>query len=149
RRTLPTICSHMCNVSRVSIQPGTSSSGHAPTDDSFIDSPPSPRGAYERRSRHGIPEIFLIVFAGLTVSPHRYGRRVRTSHARHLNGIECALRELVDEVDPDAVALCEARAMWRQFDRVEREAAAAKILLARRVEEAGAWKRGGFRSAAE
>src|SRR4051794_22916635 len=69
--------------------------------------------------------------------------------ARHLGDIECALRELVDEFDPDAVALCEATRWWQAFDRVERLAASAKILLARRVDEAGAWKRKGYRSAAE
>jgi hypothetical protein len=39
--------------------------------------------------------------------------------------------------------------MWRTFDQVERLAAAAKLLLAPRVDEAGEWKRKGFRSAAE
>src|SRR5689334_14452720 len=74
---------------------------------------------------------------------------MRTSHARHLGEIECALSELVTELDPDAVALCEAPRLWQQFDRVERLAASAKILLARRVDEAGEWKRKGCRSAAE
>ena len=74
---------------------------------------------------------------------------MRTSHARHLDEIEFAMRELVAEFDPDAVALCDAPRMWQQFDRVERLAASAKILMARRVDEAGAWKREGYRSAAE
>ena len=58
--------------------------------------------------------------------------------ARHLGDIECALSELVAGLDPDAVPLCEAPALWEQFDRVERLAASAKILLARRVDDAGA-----------
>jgi len=70
-------------------------------------------------------------------------------HARHLGDIECALSELVEELDPDAVPLCEAPRMWQQFDRVERLAASAKILLARRVDQSGEWKRKGRRSAAE
>jgi hypothetical protein len=74
---------------------------------------------------------------------------MRTSHARHLNEIEFALRELVDELDPHAVPLCEAPKMWRKFDQVERLAASAKLLLAPRVDEAGEWKRKGYRSAAE
>jgi hypothetical protein len=69
--------------------------------------------------------------------------------ARHLGDIECALSELVADLDPDAVALCDSPEMWEQFDRVERLAVSAKILLARRVDEAGKWRREGFRSAAE
>ena len=69
--------------------------------------------------------------------------------ARHLGDIECALSELVAEFDPDAVPLGEAPVLWEQFDRVERLAASAKILLARRVDEAGKWRGEGFRSAAE
>src|SRR5438132_11402685 len=74
---------------------------------------------------------------------------MRTSHARHLDEIDFALSELVAELDPDGVPLCDAQRMWGQFDRVERLAASAKILLARRVDEAGEWKRRGCRSAAE
>jgi hypothetical protein len=74
---------------------------------------------------------------------------MRTSHARHLGEIKLAMRELVEEFDPGAVALCESRAMWRDFDEVERLAAAAKLLLATRVEKAGEWKRDGYRSVAE
>src|SRR4051794_2731612 len=69
--------------------------------------------------------------------------------ARHLGDIECALSELVEEFDPDAIALCEATRWWQAFDRVERLASSAKILLARRVDQAGAWKKKGYRSAAE
>ena len=74
---------------------------------------------------------------------------MRTSHARHLNEIEWALGELVEELDPDAVPLCETSAMWQTAARVGCLVDALKILLARRVDESGVWKRGGFRSAAE
>jgi hypothetical protein len=74
---------------------------------------------------------------------------MRTSHARHLGEIEFALRELVAEFDPDAVALCDAPAMWQTATRVVRLAESIEILLARRVEEAAEWKRRGYRSAAE
>ncbi len=84
----------------------------------------------------------------MSVSPRVYGRGME-GRARHLGDIECALSELVAEFDPDAVPLGEAPVLWEQFDRVERLAASAKILLARRVDEAGAWKRNGYRSAAE
>jgi hypothetical protein len=59
------------------------------------------------------------------------------SRARHLSEIEFALRELVAEFDPYALALCEAPDMFRAADRVERLAASLKVLLARRVEAAG------------
>src|ERR1700746_3193978 len=69
--------------------------------------------------------------------------------ARHLGDIECAASEWVADFDPDAVPLCDAPELWEQFDRIERLFSSAKILLARRVDEAGAWKRNGYRSAAE
>ena len=62
---------------------------------------------------------------------------------------ERGLASLVDVLDPDAVALADAANLWKAFDSVERLAASAKVLLAARVEEAGAWKRAGARSAAE
>src|SRR3954470_2650823 len=71
------------------------------------------------------------------------------ARARHLGDIECALQELVADFDPDAVALCEAPSMWQAFARVERLAASAMTLLARRGGEAQTWRREGFRSAAE
>ena len=74
---------------------------------------------------------------------------MRTSHARHLDEIEFALRELVAEFDPDAVAPCDARRWFQAADRIERLAAALKTLLAPRVAESDAWKQKGFRSAAE
>jgi hypothetical protein len=59
------------------------------------------------------------------------------------------MRELVAEFDPNAVPLCDAPSVWRDVDEVERLAASAKLLLARRVDAAGEWKRNGYRSAAE
>src|SRR5689334_4600349 len=73
---------------------------------------------------------------------------MRTSHARNLNEIEFALGELVAEFDADALACCEAPAMWKTATRVRRLAESLEILLARRVEESGVWKRKGFQSAA-
>jgi hypothetical protein len=54
--------------------------------------------------------------------------------ARHLGDIECALSDLVADFDPDAVAVCDALRWWKSFDRDERLAGSAKILLARRVD---------------
>jgi hypothetical protein len=62
---------------------------------------------------------------------------------------ERRLASLVDLLDPDAVALADAAGLWKAFDCIERLAAGAKVLLAARVEEAGAWKQAGARSAAE
>jgi len=56
---------------------------------------------------------------------------------------------LVDALDADDVALSDATDLWQAFDRIERLASNAKTLLAARVEEAGAWKRAGARSAAD
>jgi hypothetical protein len=75
--------------------------------------------------------------------------QTRTSHARLLSEINFAVREWVEEFDPGAVALCEAPSLWRELDEIERRVAAAKLLLAPRVDAAGEWKRRGHRSAAE
>ena len=45
--------------------------------------------------------------------------------------------------------MCEASGLWKAFDCIERLAANAKLLLAARVEDAGAWKDAGARSAVE
>src|SRR5437870_8015909 len=60
-----------------------------------------------------------------------------------------ALQAIVAGLDPDSVALPVAPALWEHFDAVERLAGAAKVLLARRVDESRAWRRAGYRSAAE
>ena len=61
--------------------------------------------------------------------------------------IEVFLGKLVERLDPDAVPLCDAPDMWRSFGAVARFAVSAQTLLARRVEEAGEWRRSGHRSA--
>ncbi len=45
--------------------------------------------------------------------------------------------------------MSEAPAMWQCVDAIERLAAAAKTLLAERVDESRAWARDGDRSSAE
>src|SRR6478735_3664026 len=59
------------------------------------------------------------------------------------------LSEIVDSLDPDAIPLCEVPNLWKDFARGERLMAAAKTLLARRVEEGDTWRKAGYRSAAE
>jgi hypothetical protein len=64
------------------------------------------------------------------------------THADALCGIVAAL-------DPDEVLASEAPELWFAFDRIERLAASAKILLARRVDDSGVAQRQGMASAAE
>jgi len=62
---------------------------------------------------------------------------------------ERALAGMVGGFNADDVLLRDATDVWAAFDRIERLASSAKTLLAARVDEAGAWKRAGARSAAE
>ena len=66
-----------------------------------------------------------------------------------LAAAEHGLRGLVTDLDPDAIPLCEVLESWKTFNAIERLAASAKTLLARRVEEGETWRKAGFRSAAE
>jgi hypothetical protein len=63
--------------------------------------------------------------------------------------VRAQLGVLVGNLDPDAVPVCDALDLWCEFDDIERRAASAKMLLARRVEAAGAWRHEGYRSVAE
>ena len=60
-----------------------------------------------------------------------------------------AVRALVADLDPDAIPLCEVLESWKVFNAIERDAASAKTLLARRVADGNTWRSAGFRSAAE
>ena len=74
---------------------------------------------------------------------------VRLNRAQDLRGLRLELGLQVEALDPGAVHLGDALALWEELDAVERSAACAKTLLAGRVAEAATWKRAGFRSAAE
>ena len=58
------------------------------------------------------------------------------------------LRGLLTDLDPPSVPLPEAPGLWSAFDRVGRFAAAAKTLLAGRVDASGAWREAGHADAA-
>ena len=73
----------------------------------------------------------------------------RRSFADDVREVDEFFAVLVARIDPDAVPLHEVTELWTALDTVERRAAATKLLLARRVEEAGRWKRAGKRSAAD
>ena len=59
------------------------------------------------------------------------------------------LRAQLARLSPGDVPLSEAPAMWAAYDSIERCAAAAKTLLAERVEQSRVWAQEGERSAAE
>jgi len=59
------------------------------------------------------------------------------------------LQGLVRDLDPDAIPVCEAPELWKEFVAIARLAESAATLLARRVEEGDTWRQGGFRSAAD
>jgi len=59
------------------------------------------------------------------------------------------LTELVTAVDPDALSGRTARELWAEFDRVERLAAGAKTVLARRVAATHRPDRAGTKTAAD
>jgi hypothetical protein len=63
--------------------------------------------------------------------------------------VEKVLHSELGRLVPGDVPLGDAAAMWQAFDGIERLAAAAKTLLAERVDESRAWARAGDRSAAE
>ena len=71
------------------------------------------------------------------------------THADDVREIDEFFGALMARIDPDAVPLSEVTDLWRALDVHERHVAATKLLLARKVEEAGRWKRDGHRSAAD
>ena len=68
---------------------------------------------------------------------------------RHVTDVQKVLRWQLQRLVPGDVPLGEAADMWAAFDAIERHAAAAKTLLAARVDESRAWARAGDRSAEE
>src|SRR5690348_18419050 len=63
--------------------------------------------------------------------------------------VGAAVAELARTLEPDAVALPDVLPMWEAFDRIERSAATAKLLLTARVDESRAAQRSGHRDTAE
>jgi hypothetical protein len=71
------------------------------------------------------------------------------SLAEDVREIDAFFAVLVGRIDPDAVPLGEVTDLYSALEVVKRRAESTMLLLARRVDEAGRWKRDGFRSAAE
>src|SRR5690348_9805869 len=68
---------------------------------------------------------------------------------RDVREVVVAADTLVRALEPAAVALPDALPMWEAFDRIERSAATAKLLLTARVDESRAAQRSGHRDTAE
>jgi hypothetical protein len=68
---------------------------------------------------------------------------------RQVRDLQAALRLQLGRLLPGDVALTDAPAMWQAYDAIERLAAAAKTLLAARVEESGVAQRVGDRGTVE
>ena len=63
--------------------------------------------------------------------------------------LEAPVRAVVEALDPDAVFVFDAPAMFAAFDVLVRLGESGKTLMARRMEAACTWQRAGYRSAAE
>jgi hypothetical protein len=77
------------------------------------------------------------------------GAMVDAPHPSRVEATVEVVRGLVAELDPDGVTPSEAGRQWRAFDAIARLVGAAKMVLARRVEESPTWRNEGCRSAAE
>jgi hypothetical protein len=63
--------------------------------------------------------------------------------------VKIVLGSLLERLDPDAIPTCDARKIWTEFVSVWQLGMSAATLMARRVEDAGAWDGNGARSAAD
>ena len=66
-----------------------------------------------------------------------------------VSGLRAVLAGLVDGLVPELVPFAEATTLWNQFAEVERLAASARLLLARRVSDSRQWSHAGFSNPAE
>jgi hypothetical protein len=68
---------------------------------------------------------------------------------RHVEDVQKVMNSHLHRLVPGEVPSGQVTAMWQAFDAIERQAAAAKTLLAARVEESRSWAKAGDRSAVE
>lgn len=68
---------------------------------------------------------------------------------REVSEIRERFADLAARLDPDDLPASHAPALWCELDRLGRQVAAAKVLVARRVDDSLAWQREGYASAAE
>lgn len=64
-------------------------------------------------------------------------------------GLRKRFGALAARLDPDDLPAAEAPALWGELDHLGRQVAAARTLLARRVEDSLIWQRGGYASVVE
>jgi hypothetical protein len=74
---------------------------------------------------------------------------LRSALEQRVEVAETAIGQVAAGLDPDAIPASEATRLYEGLERIVRTATAARILLARRVDDSMEWKRKGFRSAAE
>jgi hypothetical protein len=74
---------------------------------------------------------------------------IEPTTAQRMRAVEAELRDIMRAFEPDEVPVVRVVGLVAQFDAIERLGASGKTLLARRMEETGAWKSRGLRSAAE
>lgn len=73
----------------------------------------------------------------------------RSALEQRVEVAETAIGQVAAGLDPDAIPASEATRIYEGLERIVRTATAARVLLARRVDDSMEWKRKGFRSAAE
>lgn len=83
-----------------------------------------------------------------TPAPAREARRPAIG-PEVLDRVAGELRCLLAGLEVEAVPVADAPAWWRRFDEVDRLASAAKLLLARRVDQSDVAERAGLRSTTE
>lgn len=69
--------------------------------------------------------------------------------AQEVAEVRARVADIAARLDPDDLPASYAPALWCELDQLARQVAAAKVLVARRVDDSLAWKREGFASAAE
>jgi hypothetical protein len=87
-------------------------------------------------------EILLVLSHVFAISEHVFA----TSELRDIEG---ALRAYVSDLEPSDVPVAYAAQVFERLATIERLAASAKTLVARRVDEAGGYRSSGCRSTAE
>jgi hypothetical protein len=99
--------------------------------------------------------LFIVVFWVSLSHPLCIVRRMVTStstrrtFADDMREIDEFFAVLVSKIDPDAIPLCEVIDLYSALEVVKRRAESTMLLLARKVDQAGRWRRDGHRSAAE
>lgn len=87
--------------------------------------------------------------SGLSQAVSTVGGMFCTEIQREVMDLRERCGGLVSRLDPDDLPASQAPVLWRELDRLARQVAAAKTVVARRVDDSLVWQREGFPSAAE